>query len=565
MKPCNTLYIYKMNYRLLLLLALIAILGDANCQDTLSVDWQRNVCANPYIDHVYDITSDSNGNVYTLGTFPNYTNCMGQALSDSLGSYFLTKLDSLGNLIYAINFGNQDYLTFGRLELSNNDLIIGLNFKGDFFYDGNILTSNSNWSSLLMKLDSNLNLIWYVKIPCTKQTMSGTYLNGLTQDESQNIYTTIQFSDSIEINGTVYTSQSGAYSFLVTKFDSNGNDLWSRHYQCEPNYTLINREIKYYRTGDNIGALLLTGQNVGDTLFIDGSPQLIEDGMGTYVSKIDINGNVLESKHYRNVDYIIDFSFYDDRIFCAGVYRDTVNWSGNITSPIGNKSTFICELNEICDIIDFNDLSSSESLYLTDFTISEYYGFVISGSYSGGMSVQSSSITLGNQFYKGGCIASFDQGFALNDSKYITGGFYNLRKIKIQDDILFGAGIYEGSCDFENYSVQAGNDDISVFRTIDILPVSNFGSSVAINALNIQNCAIQAYPNPTSDFLKIEISPSAVLSLTTIDGRVVTNISVIANTSGTEIDISNVECGVYFLNILDCNENLQSIRIKKIN
>jgi hypothetical protein len=549
-----------MNYRLLLLLTFIAILVDANCQDTLSVDWQRNVCASPHIDQVYDITSDSNGNVYTLGSFPNYANSMGQALNDSTGSYFLTKLDSLGNLIYTVNFGSQDYLTFGKLELSNNDnLIIGLNFKGDFFYDGNIVTSNANHSSLLMKLDSNLNLIWHVKIP------SGSYLNGLTQDESQNIYTTIQFIDSIEINGTVYTSQGGAYSFLVTKFDSNGNDLWSRNYQCQPGNMLNNKEIKYYQKGDNSGVLLLTGQNTGDTLFIDGTPQLIKDSYGTYVSKIDVNGNILESKHYRNVEYIIDFSFYDDRIFCAGTFIDTVNWLGSITAPIGNRSAFICELNQISDIIDFKDLSSSESLYLTDFTISEYYGYLICGSYSGSMSIQSSSITLGNQSYKGAIVASFDQSYILNDSKYIIGGFYNLRKIDVSDDIVYGAGVYRSNCDFENYSFQAANDDISVFRTNDILPISNFGSSAAINDLNIQDCAIQIYPNPTRDILKIDMLPLAVLSLTTIDGRDVTNINVVANTSGTEIDFSNVESGVYFLNILDCNENLQSIRIKKIN
>lgn len=546
----------------LLFIFLNSFLGNAICQDTLSVDWHRNVCSNNFIDNVFDIKSDSNGNVFTLGGFPISTNSLGQILNESTGSYFLNKLDSLGNLIYSINFGNQDYLTFGKLELTNsNEIILGLNFKGDFYFDNNIITSNTNWSSILFKLDSNLNLLWYKKIPCVKQAISPNYINALIQDENQNIYASIQYIDSIEINGTIYTKESNSYGFLISKFDSNGNALWTRNYQADQ--TLVNRNLTYFRKGDQVGTLIMSGQNLGDSLFVDGAIQLIENGLGTFVSKLDENGNILESVHYKNVDNITNFSFYNDRIFCAGIFRDTVFWVGNFSIPIENKSAFICELNQFSDIIEFNDLYTSENVYLTDFAISELYGFVVSGIFSGGMNVQTSSITLQDQYNYGSFIASFDHNFDLNDSKYITGGIYKLFYININSNIIFGTGTFQNYCDFENVNLHATNDNISVFRTSDMHEMLDFNSQLSAIEMSGNNCNILIYPNPSSDILNIYTESLLVLNVMSIDGKIVIDFIDAKDESNNLIDISELKSGIYFINLLDCNENLKSIRIEK--
>lgn len=551
-----------MKSHFLQILIFISFFGNAICQDTLSVDWHRNVCSNGYIDHVFDIASDSNGNVYTLGAFPYTANSLGQTINQATGSIFLNKLDSLGNLIYTINFGSQEYFTFGELELTNsNEIIIGVNFRNNFYYNGNIITSNSNFSSILMKLDSTLNLMWFKTIPCIKQSSSPTYLNGLIQDEQENIYTSIQFIDSVEINDLIYTSKNNTYGFLVTKFNSNGSVLWTRNYQS--NKTLTNRELKYFREGDNIGKLILTGQNTGDSLFIDGSIHLIKQGIGTFVSKLDINGNILESVHFKNVDYIIGFSIYNDHIFCAGIYRDSVSWSGDISIPIEDKSAFICELNQLSEIIYFHDLFTSENFQLTDFAISDLYGFIVSGRYYGGMTVQSSSITLANQYKLGSIIASFDHDYILNDSKYITGGSYNLRNININKKIIFGTAVFENYCNFENFNLHAFNDDISVFRTSDIHEISNFNNHLSTKEISSNECKILIYPNPSSDFLNIQAESFIILNIISIDGRIIQDFIQENINPGTWIDISKLNNGLYFVNLQDCNGDLRSIRVEK--
>jgi hypothetical protein len=89
------------------------------------------------------VESDANGNVLTLGSFPNSADCLGQLLNDSTGSYFLSKLESAGNLIYAINFGNENSLSFGELEVNESgEIILVLNFKGPFRLHGFVLTSS---------------------------------------------------------------------------------------------------------------------------------------------------------------------------------------------------------------------------------------------------------------------------------------------------------------------------------------------------------------------------------------------------------------------------------------
>ena len=553
-----------MNNRLILLLTFTWVLVSANGQDSLSVDWHRNISSNNFIDQIFDIESDSDGNIYSLGAFPVSANCLGQPLDNSTGSYLLTKLDSLGNLLYAVNLGNQDYLTFGELELTNsNELIIGVNFRGNFYYGGNILTSNSNYSSLLLKLDSNLNLLWFEKIPCIKQNILQTYINGLTLDDNQNIYTSIQFIDSIELNGNVYTSEGIGYSFLISKFDFNGDYVWSRQYDRAGNYSLSNRALKHYRKGDHIGVLLITGAYAGDTLFIDGAAQISNEENGTYVSKLDINGNILESELYTNVNYIVDFEFLNDRIFCTGVYSDSVFWPGNNSSPTGSKSAFICELSQVSTIIDFHDLTSTESLYLTDFDISDIYGFIISGSFYGSMSIQTSSISLANQFYKGAVIASFDQNFMLSDSKYITGGSYNLRKIDTHNQILYGAGIYKNNCSFENTGIYANNDDISIFRSSDFNSLPNFNNQSSLNEINTNLCDILIYPNPSGNIFNIRTQTFTIINLTTIDGRIIQDIRKEKSTFGEFIDLSNLKSGTYFLNLVDCVGKSRTIKLDK--
>ncbi|MBC8046415.1 MAG: T9SS type A sorting domain-containing protein, partial [Fimbriimonadaceae bacterium] len=55
---------------------------------------------------VYGITTDAENNIYACGNFKDTISFNGTILSDDAGNFFLLKLNSDGNVIWAKNFGN---------------------------------------------------------------------------------------------------------------------------------------------------------------------------------------------------------------------------------------------------------------------------------------------------------------------------------------------------------------------------------------------------------------------------------------------------------------------------
>ena len=208
-----------MNIRFFILtLTIAATVSNCYSQDLLSVDWQKVVCTDGYIDHVYSICNDNNGNTYTLGSFENSANCLGENVNESSGHYFVTKQNSNGDKLFAKNLGGTDNFAFGDIEVcSNGDIVLGLCFKSNFFLNGDSITTAVTWSSIILKLDQNFSLKWFKTFPAK----NATYINRLIIDSEENIYASILFLDSLSINGHIYSQKKG-YGTAIAKLNSAG-------------------------------------------------------------------------------------------------------------------------------------------------------------------------------------------------------------------------------------------------------------------------------------------------------------------------------------------------------
>src|SRR5690554_7438933 len=72
-----------MSRHILILIFIISlIVPNGYAQNLLSVEWQKNVCTNDYISHVYSVCNDNDGNTYTLGSFSNEANSLGENRSE---------------------------------------------------------------------------------------------------------------------------------------------------------------------------------------------------------------------------------------------------------------------------------------------------------------------------------------------------------------------------------------------------------------------------------------------------------------------------------------------------
>ena len=79
------------------------------------------------------------------------------------------------------------------------------------------------------------------------------------------------------------------------------------------------------------------------------------------------------------------------------------------------------------------------------------------------------------------------------------------------------------------------------------------------------NISLSVFPNPTSDFLtlKVEDYNNEALSYTLLDeqGKLVLNEQI--TTQDTQVAISSLARGAYFINVLQANKKIQTFKIIK--
>lgn len=561
-----------MNRHILILTFFISlIVPNGYAQNLLSVDWQNNVCSNHYISNVYSVCNDNDGNTYTLGSFSNEANSLGENISDSIGAYFLTKQNPNGEKLFTKNFGGTDNLTFGDIKVCNNgDLILGLSFKSTFFINGDSITNSLNWSSIIIKLDQNFNLKWFKKFPAN----NSTYINRIVLDSEENIYASILFLDSLLINGNTY-SQNKGYGTAIVKLNWTGGVLWSNHYYSENNLT--NENLKINKACNSCPeTLFISGSIGGDSVYVNGvfkAQHKSKFNSQLFVATIDEHGSVLQTKLLDDgIRSIADFDFYDDRIFIAGAYVDTVNWEGTYLTPNDYRSIYIGELNENVDLVGFADLESSKSFYLTGFKISPQFGFLISGTFDGSFSLQSSFLTLSDNYKKGSFIASIDESLELNECKYIKGGYYNLRSLSIFKNKITGSAIFRQTCNFLNQNTFGSNNDISTFMTSDIKQLLAFNpDTFPIPEIPVPPIpfSVQIYPNPFNTNFRIKFSETinaASLKMTNSIGQICRNINISQiNDKEIVIDASNLQTGSYIIKYLIDNKYQGVYKLIKVN
>jgi len=164
-------------------------------------------------DYGYGVATDGSGNIYvtgyTDGSLDGNTNAGGDDI-------FLTKYDTNGNKLWTRQLGtaNDDagcgVATYG----SGNIYVTGYTYGS---LDGN--TNAGSFDIFLTKYDTNGNKLW------TRQLGTASYDDGwgVATDGSGNVYVTGYTYGSLDGNTNV-----GGEDIFLTKYDTNGNKLWTR-------------------------------------------------------------------------------------------------------------------------------------------------------------------------------------------------------------------------------------------------------------------------------------------------------------------------------------------------
>jgi len=279
-------------------------------------------------DWVANVTVDSDGNVYSTGTFVGAAvdfdpgaGTTNLSAGSSEGS-FVQKLDSNGDFVWAKSFSGNTWGNWpGVIKVtSDGSVYTGGTFRGTTDFDPGAgtssLTSNGTYDGFLSKLDSSGNFVWIKRIGGN----STDFVNTIDFDSDGNLYigSGISSTDAVDFDpgaGTTTLTSYGSQDIFVTKLDSNGDFVWVKQVGNTGNESIINIYIDssdyMYITGlfsstvdfdPGAGTTNLTSIGSGDAYILklnsDGEFVWVEQFGGTgndegYSILVDSSGNIV--------------------------------------------------------------------------------------------------------------------------------------------------------------------------------------------------------------------------------------------------------------------------------
>lgn len=263
--------------------------------------WARRF-GNTSADEGMSIAVDATGNVFTTGYFTGNVDFDPSTAVFTLnnsagGDGFISKLDAVGNFVWAKQFGGSSgYTVINDLALdpSGNILTTGYIQSVTDFDPGPgsyTLSSVGGYDIFISKLDASGNFVWAT----STGNISDDIGEGIDVDASGNVYTAGHFLGTVDFDpgAAVYnfTNTAGDDSF-VSKLDASGNLIWVKQLTAGTSY----ENHAYDVAVDPAGNVFTTGffGGTGDFDPSTTSTYTLTSAGGAYnifVSKLDMNGN----------------------------------------------------------------------------------------------------------------------------------------------------------------------------------------------------------------------------------------------------------------------------------
>lgn len=193
--------------------------------------------------YVSSIITDSKKNIYLTGNFNGNTDfdpSIGNYyLNSANGPLFLLKLDSLGNFVFARNFGElNSHSNSLSVDSLGNILLTGdYALTGDFDPSPatNNITAIGSQDAFILKLDSTGNFIWVKSIG----DFGTDYGHSITVDKYANVIITGTMDGTVDIDpgASTYTVSTWSNGLYLVKLNGNGNFVWGKGIQASSRFS----------------------------------------------------------------------------------------------------------------------------------------------------------------------------------------------------------------------------------------------------------------------------------------------------------------------------------------
>lgn len=475
------------------------------------------------------VITDRNGDVYILGL-------NGSSIDDiSLGSIYIVKLNSLtGNIIYTKSYNNIGAYQFIPVFDSQNNLYVFTepinNLGTDYNFDGVIIPTNTNqMDNLMLKFDTNGNVIWGKNFHATNSLFSYSWINDAIFDGTDIIVSGNFWADKnnnfLGLDGTslVKYYSNSIYAGLIAKIDISGNIKWQKYIEDPTALNTTYTNIDLDELGNIYGYF-----NFKDKIFFNNNEYQFDSAKGNKVlSKFDNNGNVI---YFNSADLGINQGYNsvidvigNDKINCSSFTVQNYFQDYPLTNSAPNK-LYIATFGNL----DSKYLSPQKNyLSLSNLSISN-------------------NPNNDNKF-------SFDLINNVNwtvesDQSWLNLGFQKLSQRTNSSTLINGTGDSKITM-----TAEANNTGLS--RTANVLVAGDSGVSSStiivtqtgtLGTQESKTFVITLYPNPTSEVLSIQsqekISKAEIYDFT---GKLLLEMTVIDK----KINVNALSKGTYFIKL----------------
>jgi len=517
------------------------------CSGFVNAQWQwAHSFGGPSFDEACTVASDHSNNCYLSGRFGfNFQigafNLIGHP---SYNDVFISMLDNNGNVIWATEAGGADDDVAYDIATDNlgNCIVTGY-FNNTADFDGTLISSNGDDDVFIAKYDASGNLSWLKSFG----SMYEDFGYRVCIDNTNNIFVTGEFRDSITVDGTtIYSTYKGIF---IVKYDNNGVFKWIKNIRSTGNLSVsgitVDNSNNLYVSG-NFSLWLYSGT---DSIYNYSSNDL-------FLVKLDASGNTVwlqdGAGQLDNIEIVCNSSTTDNfgNTYLTGTFPDTIHFGIHSAVVYGNpweNDAFLCKFDSTGNKIwirhgggidDYDaGLSVVNDVAGNIFLSGDFFGTSIFG-----------NVTIINNFtlYASSLLVKYDSaGNALWGIKTIeTINDCRINKIAIQDSSLYLSG-------FHRSQASMGSFNFNGYGYYDVIAgkLNGFTSNVSEHT---GNDILLIYPNPAGSTLTIVLTDKDDAIITNLLGeKIMEEVHPFKTSGRIVLDISTLANGIYFIHAGD--------------
>lgn len=292
--------------------------------------------------YVNDSYTDGYGNTFLTGGLNGARIVGTNTLTGTHGNVYVSKLDSNGTILWAVEPGNTtnviDGIAITGDPQSGGCYLLGATNGTATASVGSFTFAGSNgYCYFLSKLDGNGNVVWATRIGNAYNPGIDVLRGDIKCDASGNVYITGSFTGTVTIGAQILVPTiSGNIDMFIAKFDANGNGIWAK--KAGSNESTLGTSLALDQNSNCYVTGYYSSTNPNTTYFGNLSFSSPGSSGGIYLAKYDALGTeqfAVNGKGGNPRSITVDNS---GNAYITGIFTGTLNVQGYVVTSYTNAS-----------------------------------------------------------------------------------------------------------------------------------------------------------------------------------------------------------------------------------